>query len=1482
MASASLPPSPPRGWPDHASESDLAAQPRRRVCINPPDAQQEFSFRSNFVKSSKYTLLTFPFIFLWESFHPLIKGANFYFLIIAALQMVPEITNTNGAPTMLMPIGFVVAVDGIMAVLEDLEKHEADRRANSSETQRLQPDGTWSEQVLWMDVKVGDIIRVKNREVAPADLLLLATSEPDMGAPQGVCYVETKSLDGETNLKMRIACRSTLRCVDPEDLCRVRGVVELNHPDANMHSIEAIIDVQGAQDDDALDAPPVVQGRRPISMDNVLLRGVTVRNTEWIAGIVLNTGDDTKIVMSSTEKTYKQSRLDGMVNSQLLAMVVLLSTICLAGAIGSVVYDEVLARDHWYLYPVGGSSSTGRSSHDGRNPGVLFVIMFFYFFLLFANLIPISLYVSMAIIKSGQAYFMTQDLKVYHAPTDTPMQVKNMRLNEELGQVSHIFSDKTGTLTCNVMDFRKFSVHGVQYGLGTTSIGEASAAVSGRRISQRQMIANDKARRQNVPHVAFYDDELWAHLDGDTPMVLQPERLRFFFRVLALCHSVIPERDASGTLKYSASSPDDEALVCGARYFGFAFVDRVDGLAVLEVGAPQYTPPSATRPPAETVREEYEMLELLEFTSLRKRMSVIVRDQATGKIHLMSKGADSAMRARLDMETTMKDVLAATELQLERLAEEGLRTLMVAGKVVPEEEFNAWSEAYESATSDLTQIQLRKRGEPNEIDRLMDVMESGMELYGATAIEDRLQEHVPETIAKLMEAGIKVWMLTGDKEETAINIGRACQLIKRGMNQIIVNDQRLRAAQSATAAQRRGSADSVEQEFVCRVLDEQALDVARSKGIPLPDLDEDQAAAALRAATLRTAAAAKSESPPSTPRSGWTAWGAEDEDDEEAAALTDGEQQFALVVDGVSLMRVMQDEVAKKSLLRLALLCDAVIACRTSPKQKMEIVKMVCQADSTVLSLAIGDGANDVAMIKSAHIGIGISGQEGMQAVNNSDFAIAQFSFLERLLLVQGRYNYRRSAKAVLYIFYKNVVFTVCNFWLSFVNLMSGQKYIIEAGVLLYNVVFTFLPIVMLGIFDRDVKETSAVAHPALYTPCIHNLHFNERTFWRWVFEAVVQSAIISYLPTALIEGWGEEGAAGTMTVWEYGGVVITLVILTVNLKICIHQNMWTWWQAALLVLTVASWWCVGFAYEAFTRMQNGIIYYTGDGLVFWGVFTRLQEMPSYWFVILLTLTVVWMRDFGWKAYMRMFRPTVYMIAQELDHGWGDALLASPALRRRRSSTAKGQWHWPGMRYVLGTAKSPRRRPGEAADRSPSPGPQRAESKESPRRRPSWVGFEMINFFGGAAHAPPPEAIARFESMRGSTSGFAADYDDDTMAAERSLILNLPGRARRLLTTAIDPVVSGVRRLSAAISNTSMEIIQFRTSSGEEDPTEEKGEQARRGREREPRRQGGAGARAPPDTVGRIFDDLLDNLAESSEGTTSDRDVVRGGDTKRM
>ncbi|VDM56734.1 unnamed protein product [Angiostrongylus costaricensis] len=379
--------------------------------------------------------------------------------------------------------------------------------------------------------------------------------------------------------------------------------------------------------------------------------------------------------------------------------------------------------------------------------------MFFSYVILLNTVVPISLYVSVEIIRFFHSHWINHDQQMFfeNGENSVPARAHTTTLNEELGQVQYVFSDKTGTLTRNIMTFNKCTINGVSYGDLLDDRGEVV------EITQGTKPIDFSWNKHYEESFKFYDTRLLDDTKNGVAEVTE------FWRLLALCHTVMPERDR-GRLVYQAQSPDEAALTSAARNFGFVFRSRTPQSITIEVLG----------------REEvYELLCFLDFNNERKRMSVITRN-SQGDIRLYCKGADMMIMDRLKSSTSSL-LLNSTKTHLAEFANIGLRTLCLAYRDIEADYFEDWMKRYQQAAVDMYNRE-------KKLDLVYEEMEKEMTLLGGTAIEDKLQDGVPETIARLAEANIKIWVLTGDKTETAINIAYSCRLLTDDMKEIVVID----------------------------------------------------------------------------------------------------------------------------------------------------------------------------------------------------------------------------------------------------------------------------------------------------------------------------------------------------------------------------------------------------------------------------------------------------------------------------------------------------------------------------------------------------------------------------------------------------------------------------------------------------------------------------------------------------------------------
>ncbi|KAI9324065.1 hypothetical protein DFJ73DRAFT_261869 [Zopfochytrium polystomum] len=809
------------------------------------------------------------------------------------------------------------------------------------------------------------------------------------------------------------------------------------------------------------------RGRYPLTVNQLLLRGSTLRNTREVYGLVVYSGEESKIRMnSSSSVTRKAPHLEHLTNKIILS--IFAGLLILAGGMTLSAYwwntNENPDQRHWYLL---------NASKD-------YLTVFANFVVLFNAFIPISLYVSMEILKVVQVYLMSTDLAMYDEERDIPAEAHTSSLNEELGQVQYVFSDKTGTLTENTMEFRMFSVAGRSVRHYSVPEDAFPGSVDAENIILDLAEARRAGKRLSPAQQQTFD----------------------FLEAVALCHSAVPEpagpKRGAGAVRasmivspedaailYQSSSADEVALLDAARDMFFTFKHRTPTSVSLNI----------MNSSVDTI---YTVLETIDFTSDRKRMSTIFR-YPNGRIILICKGADNVIMERLANPNPQPadpdyEIFTKTMKDTAEYAVEGLRTLLYGYRVIDPASYEAWSARYSEAATSVEDRAAKVAAVAEEI-------EQSLILLGATAIEDKLQAEVPETIAKLRRANIKVWMLTGDKTETAINIGHTCNLIKKDSHVLRISDE--------PVAGGKAPSDPIIQSIHNGV--RQFMDIQKRR----------------------------KENPES-------------------------EDHIVVVIDGKTLTKLEQRQSANalREFLNLAISVHNVICCRFSPSQKALMVSLVKKRLSKPLkkggsdmselekfivdqqpstwekfverillkprtsgvTLAIGDGANDIPMIESAHVGIGITGREGLAASRASDYSIAKFRFLQPLLFVHGHWSYVRNCLFTLAIFYKNVAFYGCQAVYQAFTASSSTSLYEQWTLAANNLVFTSLPVLVLAIFEKDLNRSTLMAVPELYRYGQENLGFNFRVFARWMVQGAIQAVIAVFLPAIYFGGFWTQG----------------------------------------------------------------------------------------------------------------------------------------------------------------------------------------------------------------------------------------------------------------------------------------------------------------------------------------------------------------------
>uniref|UniRef100_A0A8B9KZG7 Phospholipid-transporting ATPase n=1 Tax=Astyanax mexicanus TaxID=7994 RepID=A0A8B9KZG7_ASTMX len=1027
-------------------------------------------YADNLVRSYKYSPLTFLPLTLYEQFQ---RAANFFFLLIVVMQCVPLIATLPWYITML-PLLTVLIMRGAKDLLTDLGRRRSDAKINRRPCDILTTQGFTAAQ--WKDVCVGDILRIHKDQVIPADLLLLCSTEP-----HSLCYVETADIDGETNLKFRQAPAIThdeLTSGPIEELLLpFDGVVWCEEPNGRLYLFRGELHWRGQS--------------HLLDIEHMLLRGTVLRNTDTVYGLVIYTGSDSKILRNCGSLKVKKTWMERFLNKVVVTIVVCLLTVALLLAVGCGLFE------HW----VGSKIEVLAAIRGSYSPAYRGFLNFWGYIILLSPAMPISLYITFELIHVVHCLQIGWDIKMYWEENEKPAQARTTSLNEELGQVGHLLSDKTGTLTQNRLIFRQCCIAGHIYG----------------DITAKTKPLDLSWNRFSCGGLQFSDQRLVDRLlQRNCPETLE------FFTALALCHTVMSEWK-DGLPRYQAASPDEEALVCAARELGWVFLSRTrDSLTVSELGFTLH----------------YHLLAVLDFSSKRRRMSVLVRTP-DGGLKLYCKGADVIILERLRKGSPHQE---STEQALEAFAQSCLRTLCVAVRCVSEAQWMEWSHA-------LSQAAMATTHRETMLEEVYEQMEKELTMLGVTAIEDRLQEGVPETISSLRQAGVKVWVLTGDKTETAVNVGYACKLMDP--------DTRL-----------------LQGEELRQLLQSPTTEVSFHK------------------------------------------------DKESLVWSTDKMSQkskAAIVVDGFELAELTKTPEMGGRFVALSNQCQSVLCCRVTPAQKAEVVELVKKNSSSV-TMAIGDGANDVNMIKTAHIGVGLCGVEGGQAVQNADFALAQFSFLRRLLLVHGRWSYRRICSFLRYFLYKTTCFALVHIWYSLYNGFSAQPMYESWFIALYTVMYTSLPVQCLGIFEQDISAESSLNRPELYRVGQKQELFNPLILCGTLLYSIYTSIILFFIPVGVLQSLD----------LDYQTLAVTVemsAVFSATLEIILQTRFWTKYNCAAVLFSLV----VFFLSSVILHSPRLFTSFPND-YIFFGASLNAFANPVVWLTAILTTCTAVLPSFTVQA----------------------------------------------------------------------------------------------------------------------------------------------------------------------------------------------------------------------------------------------------------
>ncbi|CAL8073717.1 unnamed protein product [Calicophoron daubneyi] len=1116
------------------------------------DDEPSEEFCDNAVVTSRYTWYNFFFKNIFEQYHSI---ATMFFTIIAIMYAFASSATSIWAN--LAPLIVVVVISMIKDGVEDIMRHRRDRVLNHALFKVLDVNNL-NRQFRWvnkqaMKIRVGDVVYCENESAFPCDLVILASSNPNTEV-----NVTTVNLDGETNIKKYFSMPATQSVYgkysstkDLEegsvsfDLLAEELFVKINcqGPTADLTRFEGRLSTRRAG-----------EVNLPLGVYNLVLRGAKLRCTEYMIGVAVYTGRETKLSLNSKAAKRKYSSRESLSNIILLGFVAGMFVLSVLFAIGYEVWTAKYQAHMWYVPTV----------HQNAWE---FVQNVFRFVFTFSYLIPISIIITMELEQTLIAYFISNDLELYSAAEDLRSHANSVQLADELGQVDFLFSDKTGTLTQNVMCLRLSAVLETNkiYRFdeeNSTSLRRGNGGMDneGFSSSESEAESENSGEYDAISHGFHTSKEGQQRFrpDGD-------DALTRFLIMVALCHTVdIPDQGLEL----------EESTVVGPP----------NGKYIYEVCT---------------------------------RSSGPVRGLAMQ--HVTGFAVEG-----------LRTLVYSTRNLEERKYRELLEQFRHTSGLVGEERAQALKAAYRAIESELTPVCV-------------------------TGVEDKLQPGVKECLQSLREAGIQIWVLTGDKEETAITVSQAAGHFPPQMSLVRLTGcdtfektartlfEQLEGAQSRNDLKQRKKSH-LRPHHSLNVTPDEIEDIVYTAAGHGEEEEDDQieVEAGDKPVDERDLESLRNLRDHlyslTTPHGQGRVKGRKTHRRRHRKKPGCAGEPVGLVVDGKTLSFLLHPAL-RDGFLDLCMNVTTVLCCRMTPLQKASVVQLVqvglngaFLSHMPPVTAAVGDGGNDVAMLLQASIGIGIFGKEGREAARAGDYSIPQFRCLKRLFLVHGHWSYHRLTFTMNLFYFKctalvatQVIYT---FYCGYSQMVTFTGVLFAA----FNLTMTSVECLLYGWFEKHLPDKILMERPYLYRVIANQANLRAWYVTLWVVEGIWQALVIYYVDYLVILGGSTYGPAiyykaGSKTdmysmndLYLFGTAMYVTLWVCVNLRIAIlvrDMNVALFIGYLITLLNVA----LMFIYQAIMDYSSQII----------NNFTILFLSPSFWFSLALAVVIANLPALIWR-----------------------------------------------------------------------------------------------------------------------------------------------------------------------------------------------------------------------------------------------------------